>query len=91
MCLEKFHSTKNKAVELRKAGYSHTYIAERTGVSKSTLSSWLGGLSYKPNTETVLKIGKARAASGLAKSLIKLLSWIQLPEHRFRQKRILVK
>lgn len=67
-------STKERAKTLRKAGYSYTYISEKTGVSKSTLSYWLGGIAYKPNRETIEKIGKARAASGLAKNRLKLES-----------------
>lgn len=49
-----------KAVELRKAGYSYGYIKERTGVSKSTLCEWLSDLPYKRNQYTVDKISKAR-------------------------------
>ncbi len=58
-------------LELRNAGYSYTYISAQTGISKSTLSGWLGAVPYIPNEETVLKIGKARAASGEAKNKVK--------------------
>lgn len=70
----KMQSLKDEAVSLRKAGYSYTYIAQRTSVSKSTLSGWLASVSYKPNKETIDTIGKARTASGLAKSVLKLKS-----------------
>lgn len=43
--------TKIKAVQLRQKGYSYELIKQKTGVSKSTLSSWLKGLQYKPNDE----------------------------------------
>lgn len=50
----------NDAIELRKAGYSYSYIQKKTGVSKSTLSEWLSDLPYNPNKETKDKIAKAR-------------------------------
>lgn len=65
---------KEKTVQLRKNGYSYTYIINKTGVSKSTLSGWLAKIPYQPNKETIDTIGKARAASGLAKSRLKLES-----------------
>lgn len=57
-------STKNKASELRRAGYSYSYISSKTGLSKSTLSDWLATVPYTPNEETRQTIGKALAASG---------------------------
>ncbi len=57
-------SVRDKARALRSAGYSYSYIARETGLSKSTLSDWLGSVAYTPNQETVLAIGKALAASG---------------------------
>ena len=72
--MKRLHSIKEEAVRLRKGGYSYTYISEKIGISKSTLSNWLGRISYQPNKETVSKIGKARAASGLAKNIMKLES-----------------
>lgn len=72
--VKRFTSIKEETIRLRNAGYSYTYINEKTGVSKSTLSNWLGRISYQPNKETINKIGKARAASGLAKNRIKLES-----------------
>ena len=49
---------------MRLAGYSYSYIASQTGLSKGTLSGWLARVPYTPNSETVRAIGKARAASG---------------------------
>ena len=49
-----------RAIEMRKAGYSYTYIKNKIGVSKSTLSSWLSKIVYIPNKETVNKIKQAR-------------------------------
>ena len=65
---------KEEAERLRKNGYSYTHIVKQTGVSKGTLSGWLAKIPYHPNKETIDTIGKARAASGLAKSRLKLES-----------------
>src|SRR3989344_6965838 len=62
---------KSKAIDLRKKGHSYNYISQTLGISNSTLSDWLGSIPYTPNAETILRIGKARAASGHAKSKIK--------------------
>ena len=59
------------AIELRKAGHSYNYIAKVARVSKGTLAVWLADIPYTPNDETVERIGKARAASGEAKSRLK--------------------
>jgi len=67
-------SSREKAISLRKAGYSYTHISKATGISKSTLSNWLTKILYKPNKETISMIGKARAASGLAKSRLRIES-----------------
>lgn len=63
------HTNIRKTVfNLRERGYSYKYISGRTGLSKSTLSTWLAGVPYRPNTYTVRTIGKARAASGEQKA-----------------------
>jgi hypothetical protein len=63
---------KSKALLLRKKGYSYNYITQHTGIPKSTLSGWLQKVSYSPNKYTTHVIGKARAASALAKSKIRM-------------------
>jgi len=73
-------STKNKATELRKRGYSYNYIAQKINVSKSSLSSWLADVPYTPNQETIDRIGKARAKSGQVKSQQKLNSILKARE-----------
>lgn len=60
-----------QALQMRQAGYSYGFISERTGLTKSTLSDWLSGIPYTPNTEVIERIGKARAASGAKKSFIR--------------------
>lgn len=56
-------SIREKALALRKSGFSYTYISSKTGLSKSTLSGWLTEIPYTPNKETVETFGKARAAA----------------------------
>lgn len=63
---------REKTFDLRRQGYSYTYISERTGIRKSTLSDWLHNVEYHPNQEIIDRIGKARAASGRVKHLQKL-------------------
>ena len=60
--------------KLRKEGHSYTYISQKTGMSKGTLSGWLSDVPYAPNKITIERIGKARAASGRVKAKIKLES-----------------
>lgn len=62
---------KQKAVDLRKAGYSYNYIMKHVPVSKSTLSSWLYNIPFIPNKYTKETIGNARIASGLYKNKLK--------------------
>ncbi len=64
-------------MKLRKQGYSYSYIREMTGVAQGTLSNWLGGLPYRPNEETVKRIGRARAASGQVKSILKSMTYVK--------------
>lgn len=64
-------STRELAIALRKSGYSYQYISDKTGISKSTLSGWLTDIPYTANTETVAVQGKARAAAGERKAVIR--------------------
>jgi hypothetical protein len=63
--------SKEQAQRLRGAVHSYTYISQVTKVSKGTLSVWLADIPYIPNTETIKRIGNARAASGQVKSRLK--------------------
>ncbi|MDP1707104.1 MAG: hypothetical protein Q8L30_00910 [bacterium] len=56
-------SIREKALALRRSGFSYKYISSETGLSKSTLSGWLTEIPYTPNEETVATFGKARAAA----------------------------
>lgn len=64
-------SLRERVLKLRSLGYSYTYISSQTGLPKGTLSEWLKHVPYTPNKEIILKIGKARAASGAKKSQMK--------------------
>ncbi len=71
--MTKVHA-KESAYQLRIAGHSYNFIAQRVHVSKSTLSVWLADVPYTPNAETVARIGKARAIAGAVKSRLKRTS-----------------
>lgn len=62
---------KEKAIDLRKQGYSYTDIKQKTGVSKSTLSLWLSDIPYKPNKIVRQRLIRAQKLSSLAKNKIK--------------------
>jgi hypothetical protein len=71
---------KAQARLLREKGYSYSFIQKEIPVAKSTLSYWLADIPYTPNQETILHIGKARAASGVAKNKLKLSSFKRAKE-----------
>lgn len=57
---------KQEVVSLRKQGYSYSLISQKTGIPKATLSDWLAGIPYTPNSKVVERIGKARALAGVS-------------------------
>ncbi len=57
-----------KALKLRKKGYSYSHISTETGLSKSTLSYHLRDVLFTPNKKTALKIGSARARASETKA-----------------------
>ena len=65
-------------MNLRNQGYSYLYISGKTGLSKSTLSDWLGQIPYTPNTQTVEALGRARSAAGKRKADLKQASYEEL-------------
>lgn len=56
-------SIKERAIFYRGRGYSYNMISERLGLSKGTLSDWLGEIPYKPNKEVLKRIQLAPAKS----------------------------
>ncbi len=63
---------KKKVLELRKLGYSYSYIKNKFSIPKSTLSEWLSDVQFKPNKYTLDTIEKARSISGLYKNRKKI-------------------
>jgi hypothetical protein len=64
-------SVREKALSLRKSGFSYKYISSKTGLSKGTLSGWLTDVPYTPNKETVASFGKARAAASARRAKLR--------------------
>ncbi len=60
-------STKEKAINYRKKGYSYNMISEKLGLSKSTLSNWLKDIPYKPNKKALLRVSLGQLKSALFK------------------------
>ncbi len=69
-----FPEIKQKAIDLRKQGYSYNYIIKHVPVTKSTLSDWLHNIPFTPNRHTIETIGNARIASGRYKHQVKIES-----------------
>jgi hypothetical protein len=55
---------KERAVTLRRHGWSYNIIVQRLGVGKSTLSHWLREIPYQPNKTVInrIRLGPSRAA-----------------------------
>jgi len=62
------------AIKLRIEGYSYSYIATQTGLSKSTLSYHLREIKFTPNKEMLQKLGHARAQAAKTKATQKQAS-----------------
>ena len=65
-------SLKDRAVELRRRGWSYNVIADRLGVSKSALSDWLRKVPYTPNQAVIARIRAGPAKSAESKQRIRL-------------------
>lgn len=64
---------KDIAIKLRTEGYTYSYIAEKTGLAKSTLSHHLAHIPYTPNTHTLKKATRAQLQSAKTKHAQKQL------------------
>ncbi len=60
-------NAKQKAIELRQAGYSYRYIHEKTGLAKSTLSYHLATVPFTPNAYTQKEKKQAQQKSAETK------------------------
>jgi hypothetical protein len=58
---------KNKAMSLRKRGYSYCLILKQIKISKSTLSSWLKEVPFEPNEKVWERIKTGPLKSGRIK------------------------
>jgi len=56
----KLLTLREKAIKLRKQGYSYGMIGNKLGLAKSTLSNWLQKVPYSPNKEVLDRIGNAK-------------------------------
>lgn len=64
---------KDIAIKLRTAGYTYSYIAEKTGLAKSTLSHHLAQIPYVPNKHTIHQSTLAQLQSAKTKHAQKQL------------------
>lgn len=60
-----YHVLRNKAIRLRKKGYSYNLIKNRVPVSKSTLTNWLKDIPFTPN-----KIVRERVTKNLLRFVL---------------------
>lgn len=51
---------KEKAIAMRKEGYTYSHISKQVSVAKSTLSLWLQGISFIPNELTKYSMRKGQ-------------------------------
>jgi hypothetical protein len=65
-------NAKETALKLRLAGYSYTYIHEKTGLAKSTLSYHLADVPFTPNSYTLQHQKSAQQKSAKTKHVQKL-------------------
>ncbi len=63
---------RQRALKLRRLGYSYAIIKEKLPVSKSTLSNWLSHIEFRPNRRVLERIEKAKLKSALYKHKLKL-------------------
>jgi hypothetical protein len=52
---------KERAIELRKEGFSYNFIRDQIKVSKSTLNRWLSNIPFEPNNEFIRKVNKTHS------------------------------
>lgn len=67
---------KDRALDLRRRGWSYNIIAKRLDVSKSTLSHWLRTVPYEPNKTVIkrIRLGPARSAASKQRQRLEEIS-----------------
>lgn len=68
---------KDKAIKLRREGFSYSYISSELSIAKSTLSLWLKDVSFIPNELIVSKINDSNRKLIQAKRTDKVASLMQ--------------
>lgn len=66
---------KERAIRLRRDGWSYNLIAEKLCVSKSTLSSWLSDIPYTPNDVVRSRVNAALLKTVMASHSLRLKSF----------------
>lgn len=61
------NNLKSAATKLRDDGYSYSFISERLGIAKSTLSNWFRDRPFMPNHDTLQRVKVGQAKYGLAR------------------------
>ena len=74
-----------EAIRLRKAGNSYGMIKSELGISKSTLSNWLGKIPFIPNKELISRMGNAKLKSALYKHRLKFENITQMKAEAERE------
>ena len=69
-------SLKDRAINLRRRGWSYNIIAQRLGVGKSTLSDWLRTIPYEPNQTVIrrIRLGPANAAASKQRRVLQQIT-----------------
>jgi len=63
-----------QAERLRLEGWSYNIISQRLGIPKSTLSSWLKSLPYKPNDEVIKRMKNGPLNSAIIRNHNRLIA-----------------
>ena len=71
-------SLKDRAVNLRRRGWSYNIISKRLGVGKGTLSDWLRTIPYTPNQAVVARVRAGPAKAAALKHQVKLQQILSL-------------
>lgn len=66
--------TKQKAINLRKKGYSYSMILDKLNIPKSTLSDWVRDIPYTPNQEVIKKVKNGQLKSAIFKINQKIIN-----------------
>lgn len=77
-------SFRERASDLRKRGWSYNVIAQRLGLSKSTLSDWLREIPYAPNQTVIQRIRAGPAKAAVLKQRKRLREIIALKKEGLR-------